>query len=152
MAAAVTPANRATPYSTGHTARTRTLDGTVTSPAYGHPPVDNLKVLLSRFAQGAALELADLELLERDLLDHVHVAQHVAELVAERGAPCDQIGSRFEQVLVGNHLAGCREQQRRHRFGAANPVLRDVLVSDAQRFFGEVLLADLRRRIPQHVG
>ena len=61
-------------------------------------------------------------------------------------------GRGLQQMLVGGHLTGGREQQRRHRLGAAHPVLRDVLVADPERHFRQLLLADLGGCVAQHVG
>jgi hypothetical protein len=49
-------------------------------------------------------------------------------------------------------LARGGEQQRRYRLAAAHPTLRDVLLADAKRQLGQLLFADIRRSVAQHVG
>src|SRR3954452_2305859 len=100
-------------------------------------------VLRGLAARRAPFHLPRVELFAGEVLDLVHVAEDAAEFVAERSAPLAEIGGRFEQMLIANHLARGREEQRRHGLVAAHLVLRDVLPADAQRFLRQVLLADL---------
>ena len=67
-------------------------------------------------------EFALVELLLRDRAHPIHVAEYLPQFTQERFAASGQIGTRFEQPLIGGDLTRGGEQQRRHRFDVADIV------------------------------
>src|SRR5690606_36551028 len=125
-AAAVTPATNATPNNTDHTCARResARAGEVMRPGYGVAAT----ALSGRLvAQLAPTPFPGPELVVRVPVDLVHVLEDAAQLVAEGLAPLMEVGGGLEQMLVGRHLPGGGEQQRRHRLVALHPPLGDVL-------------------------